>query len=300
VRHVRISAYWSDIERRPGAYDFRSVDRLLEIAAEHGAAVTVTLGMRAQRYPEFWLPTWLRQRLEGDVGQYPEDHPQLRAALLAYLDAAARHIGAHPAVDALQVENEAFVPSYAHDPRWRIRPAFLAEEIAVVRAADPGGHPILVSHASWLRKDDSWRWILEHADVLGQSVYTKRQRGPWDWLYIYPYRLGPFTPDLPGQARAARRAGKQVWIAELQAEPFEAPEVDVRRISTAEAASFSPRWLEENARLARRSGATRAYLWGVEWWAYLRDVRGEPELWEAARALFSGDGARVTPTGQHR
>ena len=181
-----------------------------------------------------------------------------------------------------------FVHFEGHANGWRLRQEFVAREIATVRAADPGGHPIVISHASWLRADMTWRWILDHADVLAQSVYTKRQRGPWPWLYIFPYRLGPLTPHLPGQARHAARDAKELWIGELQAEPYEQPTVDPRRIPTHQAGSFSLRWLHENIRLANRSGATRVYLWGAEWWAYLRDARGEPELWEAARTLFAG------------
>ena len=136
--------------------------------------------------------------------------------------------------------------------------------------------------------------------MVAQSVYTKRQRGPWSWLHIFPYRMGPLTPDLPGQARTAERKGKHLWIGELQAEPYEQPTVDVRRIPTHEAASFSPRWLRDNVRLARRSGASRVYLWGVEWWAYLRNTRGEPELWEAVRALLAGGTAPETPAREPR
>jgi hypothetical protein len=289
VRHVRLSVYWSDAESEPGVYDFRAIDELLAIAAAHDARVSVTIGMKAQRYPEFWLPTWLRLAAQIPANVFPEDSPLLQAALFPYLEAAARHVGAHPAVDSIQVENEPFVHFEGHARGWHLRKEFLAREIDTVRAADPGRHPIVVTHASWLRRDDTWRWILERADVLAQSVYTKRQRGPWDWLYIFPYRLGAFTPDLPGQARAAERAGKALWIAELQAEPYEGPEVDVRAIPTHAAASFSPRWFHKNIALARRSGVTRVYLWGVEWWAYLHDQRGEPELWETARALFQGN-----------
>ena len=288
VRYVRLSLYWSDVETRPGFYDFRSIDRLLAIADERGVRVTVTIGMKAQRYPEFWFPTWLREAANLAPDGYPEDNPLVRQALFPYLAAAARHVGAHPAVEALQVENEPFVHFEGHANGWRIRKEFLVREIEAVRAADPGQHPIAVSHASWLRRDDTWRWIVEQADILAQSVYTKRQRGPWPWLYIFPYRLGPFTPDLPDQARVAARDGGQLWITELQAEPFEQPTVDIRRIPTHEAASFSLRWFHKNVRLANRSGATRVYLWGAEWWAYLRDVRHEPELWEAARALLQG------------
>jgi hypothetical protein len=298
VRHVRISAYWSDIERRPGDYDFRSVDRLLDIARSRDARVTVSIGMRAQRYPEFWFPTWLRRSAELSPDQFPEDNPVVRTALLSYLEAAAAHIGAHPAVEAIQVENEPFVPSYAYETRWRIRPEFLAEEIAVVRAHDPGGHPIVVSHASWTRLDDHWRWILDYADVVAQSVYVKRQRGPWDWFYIFPYRLGPLTADLRRQAGEAERREKELWIGELQAEPFEAPGVDVRQIPTGQAASFSAQRFDSNVELAARSGATRVYLWSAEWWLYLHDVRDEPELWTKARALFRKEPAGDGTTGR--
>jgi hypothetical protein len=289
VRHVRLSVYWSDVEGEPGVYDFHAIDDLLAIADAHDARVTVTIGMKAQRFPEYWLPTWLRLAAQIPPDVFPEDSPLIQKHLFPFLEAAARHVGDHPAVEAIQVENEPFVHFEGHANGWRIRRDFLAREIATVRAADPGRHPIVVSHASWLRRDDTWRWILEHADVLAQSVYTKRQRGPWPWLYIFPYRLGHFTPNLPGQAKAAHAAGKTLWIAELQAEPYEQPTVDVRRIPTHAAASFSPRWFRENIKLARRSGATRVYLWGVEWWYYLRDTRGEPELWETARALLAGE-----------
>jgi hypothetical protein len=167
----------------------------------------------------------------------------------------------------------------------------------LVRANDPGGHPIVVSHASWTRLDDHWRWILDHADAVAHSIYVKRQRGPWDWFYIFPYRLGPLTADLRKQADEANRRGKALWVGELQAEPFESPNVDVRRVPTDRAASFSARWLDTNVELAARSGATRVYLWGAEWWLYLHDVRDEPELWSKARLLFRGDPADVGSTG---
>lgn len=286
VRLVRLSVYWSDVERDPGVYDFSAVDRLLAIAEEYGARVTMSIGMKAQRYPEFWFPTWLRLAAKLPPDGYPEDHPLVEEALFPYLAAAARHVGAHPAVEAIQVENEPFVHFRGHANGWRIRRSFLARELETVHSNDPGAHPIVISHASWWRRDGTWRWIIENADVLAQSVYTKRQRGPWQWLHIFPYHTGFYAPDLPEQARTAKRNGKQVWIGELQAEPYERPDVDVRRIPTATARSFSVRLFRDNVRLAKRSGAARAYMWGAEWWAYLRLVRGEPELWDIARATL--------------
>ena len=299
VSSFRLSVYWSDVEQAPGQYDWSSIDWQLDALHARGARAVVSIGMKAQRYPEFWLPTWLRLAANIPPDAFPEDHPLIAQYLFPYLDTAARHLAAHPAVEALQVENEPFVHYQGHANGWHIRKEFLAREIATVRAADGGRHRIMVSHASWLRRDLTWKWILDHADAVGQSVYTKRQRGPWRWLYIFPYRLGPVTPYLPGQAREAARRGKELWIGELQAEPYEQPTVDVRREPLHATASFSPRWLRDNLGLARRSGAARVYLWGVEWWAYLREQRGNEQLWELGRALFAAnDGRRAEARGQ--
>lgn len=292
VRSLRLSVHWSDVEGAPGEYDWSAIDWQLREIGERGGRATVSIGMKAQRFPEFWLPTWLRLQAQIPADDFPEDHPLVQQYLFPYLQAAAQHLAADPVVEAIQVENEPFVHYQGHANGWRIRKEFLAREIATVRAGTGGAEPIVVNHASWLRRDGTWKWAVRNADVLAQSVYTKRQRGPWKWLYIFPYRIGPFTPDLPEQARAARRDGKQLWIAELQAEPYERPDVDVRRIPAWEARSFSPRWLERNLDLARRSGATRVYLWGVEWWAYLRDQRGDPRLWQEGQTLFHSTGAK--------
>ncbi len=156
--------------------------------------------------------------------------------------------------------------------------------------------PIVLTHASWLRTDRSWHTLLRYGDVLGQSVYTKRQLGPWPWLYLFPYRLGPLSPHLPAQARAAARQGKALWITELQAEPFEKSGMDERHAPRA-INGFTPGRLAENVTLARRAGATRVYLWGVEWWAFLRARHGDGRLWEAGRAALAEAGS---PEHRHR
>ena len=287
VRRLCLSVYWSDVEQTPGQYDFSAIDRQLAALSARDAKAFVTIGMKAQRYPEYWLPTWLRLEAKIPPNAFPEDNPLIQQYLFPFLTAAAAHLAAQPAVEALQVDNEPFVPSRGQANGWRIRQDFLLREIAAIRAGAPP-LPLAISHASWLRSDDTWRWIVDQVDVLAQAVYTKRQRGPWPWLYIFPYRFGPFTPNLPGQAAEARRRSKQLWIGELQAEPFEERTIDPRRRATNGLGSFSPRWLADNVRLARRSQATRAYLWGVEWWLYLKEQRDEPALWEAGRTLFRG------------
>lgn len=286
VRRFRLPLYWSEAEPTPGVYRFDTLLGQLDQLQARGATAVIAVGMKAPRYPEFWFPQWLKQSASIPEHGYPEDVPEVRAALLPYLDAAVRRLSGHPAVEAFQIENEPFVYYRGHANHRHLRRSFVEQELAVVRAADNGAHRVVISHASWFRSDPTPGWILDHADVVAQSVYTKRQRGPWPWLYLFPYQIGPFAPDLPGQAQAAARRGKELWIGELQAEPYEMSTVDPRRTPANELKSYSPAWLERNIRLARRSGATRAYLWGIEWWAYTRDRRGDPALWQAARSAF--------------
>jgi hypothetical protein len=321
---VRLSVYWHEAEPAPGRYDWRPIERQLDAVHARGGRAVVSIGMKAQRFPEYWLPVWLRQAAPIAPEELPERHPLVRRHLLAFLDAAARRLSVHPAVEALQVENEPYV-NYRPNrllrrigrerygpgehrslqilflrfgwnaTTWRISESFLAEEVATVRAAAPGT-PIVLTHASWLRTDRSWHTLLRYGDVLGQSVYTKRQLGPWPWLYLFPYRLGPLSPHLPAQARAAARQGKALWITELQAEPFEKSGMDERHAPRA-INGFTPGRLAENVTLARRAGATRVYLWGVEWWAFLRARHGDGRLWEAGRAALAEAGS---PEHRHR
>ena len=42
----------------------------------------------------------------------------------------------------------------------------------------------------------------------------------------------------------------------------------------------------DNIAYAREAGFSEVYLWGVEWWYAMKEQRGDPFYWEAARELF--------------
>ena len=76
-------------------------------------------------------------------------------------------------------------------------------------------------------------------------------------------------------------------IAELQAEPWPSRNRGVTEISSQEAErSFNATQFETNSEMARRTGFTQAYFWGVEWWYWLKD-RGDDELWLKAKEVLS-------------
>ena len=56
---VRLGAYWNEIEPAPGDYDFSNLDWLLDQAEARQQRVLLTVGMKAPRWPEYYLPRWL-------------------------------------------------------------------------------------------------------------------------------------------------------------------------------------------------------------------------------------------------
>jgi hypothetical protein len=291
VRHVRLSAYWDEIEPQPGVYDFSDLDWQIGEAAKRGVAVTLTVGIKGQRSPEYYVPDWARAGRGIPDGSSPADYPDIAAGSINFVRATVQHEAGQNAIEVWQVENEPYVHFWhtAHD--WVLPSWFVNEEAQAIRQSDPAQRPLLITHASWLRTDGTWRNILKTADIVGEAVYTKRQRGPLASIYLFPFQLGPLTPDLPGQEAVADRLGKAVWISELQAEPFEAPWVDVKDANCS-SPTISPELLRDNLTLADRSGAERAYLWGAEWWYYCLTQKGDPAMWDAARSAFATSAAR--------
>jgi hypothetical protein len=49
---------------------------------------------------------------------------------------------------------------------------------------------------------------------------------------------------------------------------------------------MNPAALRSNVRFARRIGFRETYFWGVEWWYWLKEEKGVPELWDAAKEII--------------
>src|SRR5581483_6710594 len=141
---------------RPGQFDFSETDRLVQMAAQRGADVLLTVGIKAQRYPEVYLPAWLQQGETYPQGAVLDQEPGVRSAATSYLTAAVQHYAANPTVAAWQVENEPFIKNFEKIHGWTISEEMTAAEVAAVRAADPLHRPLVITHSSWTIYDRRW------------------------------------------------------------------------------------------------------------------------------------------------
>ena len=297
AQFVRLSVEWDQVEPREGEFDFALVDALLAVSERNGTEVLLSLGMKAQRHPEYYLPDWLTERVAIQRDGDPSAVPLVRERALAMVAEVARHVAASPVIGAWQAENE----PYHASPRaenWRLGREYVAEVVEALRAADPSARPVVINHAEVYVQDRRWKWTVEDADIAATSMYPQRIYEFAGFRFVRSIlEIGPFAPNYAARGRAAHAAGDEYWLTELQAEPWAHP--DNRLISPANPAlDLTPGNFERNIEYARRSGADRVYLWGAEWWLFERDRKGDGSWWERARELLAGSGGG--PVTGHR
>lgn len=285
ARYLRLSVRWEEISPEPSRLDFTPLRPWLEIAGEYEARVLISVGLKAQRHPEFYPPAWLTEAQPLPHGARIVEQERVVALLLLMLERVTAYLADFDVIDAWQVENEPFLPAASRTVGWRISPGLLEREIGVVREADPRSRPVVVNHSSFSAFDRWWLQALRPADVLAQNLYP-RVPAPklWPGRYFNRYHMGPLAPALRRQAALARRLGKDFWITELQGEPWEP--AGMAAVADGSYGSISPERLRANLRLAERTTASRIYFWGAEWWMYMAERRGDDRYWNVARELF--------------
>jgi hypothetical protein len=263
TRRLRIPAYWNDVEPEPGVYNFENVDWQLDQAARRGATVILAVGRKLPRWPECHVPAWADGMNESLA----------QTKVLTMIETVVRRYAERPEIVAWQVENEPFF-EFGECPKPDRE--FLKRETAVVRALDK--RPIVITESGEL---STWLSAASVADILGVSTY----RIVWDRLIGYFY--WPVTPRYYVQrASAIRSIVSKVIVSELQAEPWVTQPFTTMPVQE-QLRLMNPTRLRDNIDFTRRIGVSEVYLWGVEWWYWLKTEKGRPEMWEAGKTLFN-------------
>lgn len=267
VRHLRLAAHWPMVEEDPGVYNFSELDYQLERANEVGADVIFAVGRRLPRWPECHIPEWVTTA-EWEV-QKEAIRNYLRAVIARYKD--------NPAITHWQVENEPYLEVFAKEYCNELDDEFFHEEIELVRELD-GTRPILITDSGNL---GLWAHAYSHADAFGTSVY----------VYFWNPELGQFRTILPPWFYRVKEnfikliyGDKPTYLIELSAEPWLLEPVVNVDIET-QYSRMDITKVNEIIEYAKDTRYERQYLWGLEWWYWLK-LKGHPEIWKLGRELF--------------
>ncbi len=268
VKNIKITVHWDLIEPEEGKYDFDDLDWQVKTATENQARLIPVIGMKTSRWPECHLPDWAKNR--------PKEEQQ--EAILKLLEQTVIRYRELPSIEYWQVENEPLL-EFGVCP-W-IDEDFLKREVELVKALD-NRHQVIVS--------DSGEWSLwiraaRIGDIVGSTIYRRvwiAERNTYV-KYIFPpayYRLKL------GLIKVL--FNKPVICSELQTEPW-GPRLLYDVSLEEQEKTMNLEFFRDNIRFAQNTGMSEFYLWGSEWWYFMKE-KGYPEMWEEAKSLL-----KVTP-----
>ncbi len=262
VRKFRIPVYWDRIESVRGQYDWTELDWVLnEASGREGIEITLAIGCKVPRWPECWHPDWVDGLSDQDRDQ----------AILEAIAAVVTHVGENPSVTRWQIENEPFLAFGEGCPAMSAE--FVQQEIDLVRSLDD--RPIQMTASG---EQEPWLDMAVRADVLGVSMYRLV------WSEALGYSFYPFGPEYYAtKAAAAKLLADEVVISELQAEPW-FPDLETEYSIEQMYHAFDEQALLDNIDFATRTGISEVYLWGAEWWYFMKE-NGESRHWKAVKGL---------------
>lgn len=265
VKNIKLLTHWDLLEPEKDSYAFGDLDWQIERAQEKEAILILVTGFKTGRWPECHIPQWA-QTLSKET-QQKEILELLEKVILRYKDQAS--------LWAWQVENEAFFP-FGECPWTDID--FLKKEIALVKSLDT--KPIIVSDSG---EFSFWTRAARLGDIVGVTLH----RRAW-FKELGLYIRYPFTPSYYWRRAEIIRKffGKKVISVELQAEPW-GPKL-LYDISVEEQnKTMNLEQFEKNIDFARKTGLDTFYLWGAEWWYWMKIKQNQPEIWQEAKKLFA-------------
>jgi len=228
----------------------------------------LAIGRRLPRWPECHIPLWAQDKSWDEQKEYLREY--LKVLVERYKD--------NHTVEYWQVENEPFLTIYAKEECGSLDKDFLDEEIALVHELDPD-RPVLVTDSGNL---GTWIGAYRRGDSFGTSVY----------VHLWNEKTGPIKIALPPEAYIAKSkimgrvfGKKEAILIELSAEPWlnkPIAETDIElQLSRMNVDKF-----EHIISYARETRFEKQYLWGAEWWYWLKVRHDHPEFWDRAKTLY--------------
>jgi hypothetical protein len=270
---VRLPIYWEDVEPTPDRMEFDAIDPFLALIAEHNLVaqhqtrVVLTIGARNFLYPELHEPYWAGLRQQPFL-----DQAQAGAAYRDYFDTSIVRYRNSPLLYAWQVENEPLDQvGNIMTGTDQISQAQLAWEVAEVHRLDPVHQAVVTTYDGLNVYIDMYQlWApsallgetydghpqaaLDAADALGLDLYVDGPNVPYRHLTTMYVREQWKQQALHFWAARATEQGKRLWLAEMQAQPWQ------------DSDTFHPKDLIASAVDYRQENLQVVLMWGVETW----------------------------------
>ena len=181
----------------------------------------------------------------------------------------------NPQIIAWQVENEPFF-GFGNCP-WRSKDV-LIEEIDLVHSLDTE-HPVVITDTG---EFSLWDRAAKYGDIVGVTLYRKIYSDPLNMYISYP-----FTPMTYWRRAQIIKTifNKETIGIELQTEPW-GPKRWTYIPLDEQAKTMTPEKFRETIGFAEKTGFSHFYLWGGEWWYWLKVQHNDDSMWKEATELL--------------
>jgi len=261
IKILRLGVYWSKSEKEKNKYDYKVISEILTFCDKHEIDVVLTFGMKAPRWPEFYIPKWLNNNTENTE---PFIYDFIKNSLI--------ELGSFKSIKYIQVENEPLDPS---GPDSLVVPLIiLKKEVALVRSISK--LPIILNlWGNEISKRIIYLELIGLANVIGIDLYYKT---PWTLGYRGPRDSDKKIKEIFGNIK------KPLWITELQAEPWEKSESLAHSDNPR---SMNENQLKKNFTRAKKLDPEAILLWGFEYWL-MRKAKNDTRLYDAVKEISVG------------
>ncbi len=268
VSHLRLSAYWNQNEPDQNKYRFGDLDWQIAEASKREVKIILAVGRKLPRWPECHDPGWTKSLTTNEV----------QKSQLDFIQATVNRYKDNPNLIAWQVENEPFLQLFGECPP--LDKNFFEKEIELVR--NLSDKPVMITDSGELN------WWVNAAkmkpDIIGTTLYR----------VVYNPTIGYLRWPLPSSFYYLKSLTvrslfgiKRVIVAELQAEAWHKAGTDLSKMTIDEQfESFDLKQFNKNIEFTKKAGFDEAYLWGAEWWYFLKEKKSYPAIWEEAKKLW--------------
>jgi hypothetical protein len=269
LKNIRLNTYWEEIENTRGKFTFDNVDWYLKQAEQKNVKIVLVVGHKQPRWPECHNPDWFNSLTQDQKDE----------AIKEMLKTSVEHFKQFSSVEVWQVENEPYFKFGPDCPKSSS--ALLTDEVKIVKSLD--SRPTLVTDSG-----EIGRWLpvsLVGADYFGSTMY-RVVHTPTFGYFKYPLPPGFF--ETKAELLHWISNPKKIWGMELQAEPWFENGATQTPLSR-HLELMNPSIFKANMDYARSVGFERNYLWGLEWWYWMKTTQNHPEMWEVAKELYTSN-----------